>query len=143
MGASEKISRRESEAPGEEGEEVKSARRKAIRVVSKETQDYMREANDMNQEDAEEISFVPSGIIVPQKSLFRCDIQCSEKTVSFWQFVSVVIKESEDSYTTNVCQQCYNEFLEAKRRQTIDAVAVVRSRGEKGASWKAMEVMGK
>ena len=68
-----KSSRRESEAPGEEGEEVKSSRGKVIRVEYEETQDYVREAKDMNQEEAEEISFVPSAISVPQKPLFRCD----------------------------------------------------------------------
>ena len=36
-----KSSRRESEAPGEEGEEVESPKRKVIRVESEETQDYV------------------------------------------------------------------------------------------------------
>ena len=31
-----------------------------IRVESEETQDYVREANDMDQDEGEEISFVPS-----------------------------------------------------------------------------------
>ena len=66
-----------------------------------ETQDTVREANDMNQVEAEEINFVPSAISVPQKPLFRCDNQRREKTLSFWQFASVVIKEGEESYTTN------------------------------------------
>ena len=30
-------------------------------MESEETQDYVREANDLDQEDGEEISFVPSG----------------------------------------------------------------------------------
>ena len=50
-----------------------------IRVESEETQDYVREAKELNQEEAEEISFVPSAITVPQKPLFRCDNRCSEK----------------------------------------------------------------
>ena len=79
--------RRESEAPGEGGEEVqKSLKRKVIRVESKEIHDYVRRAKDMNQEEAEEISFVPSAISVLQKPLFRCDNHCSAKTLSFWQF---------------------------------------------------------
>ena len=36
-----KSSRREIEAPGEEGEEVKSPRRKVIRVETEETQNYV------------------------------------------------------------------------------------------------------
>ena len=59
-------SRMESEAPGEEGEEVKSPNRKVIRVESEETQDHVREAKDLNQEEADEMSFVPSVISVPQ-----------------------------------------------------------------------------
>ena len=111
-----KDSRRESEAPGEEGEEVKSPKRKVIRVEFEETQDCVREANDLNQEESEEISIVPSAIGVPQKPSFRCDNHCSEKTLSFWQFASVVIKEGEESYTANSFQQCYNNFSRGKRR---------------------------
>ena len=62
-----KSSRRESEAPGEEGNEFKSPKRKVIRVESEETHDCVKDANDMNQEEAEEVSFV------------RCDNQCSKK----------------------------------------------------------------
>ena len=36
-----KLSRREREAPSEEGEEIKSPKRKVIRVESEETQDYV------------------------------------------------------------------------------------------------------
>ena len=77
-------SRRESEAPREEGEEVKSPKRKVLRVESEETQDYLR-AYDLNHEESEEISFVLGAISFPLKPLFRCDDQCSGKTLSFWQ----------------------------------------------------------
>ena len=83
-------------------------------MESEETQDYVREANDMDREEGEEICFVPSAISVPRKPLFRCDNQCSEKTLSFWQLASVVIKEGEESYATNLCQKCYNESLAAR-----------------------------
>ena len=45
-GVQVKIFRRESESPGEEGEEVKSLKRKVIRVESEETQDSVSEAKD-------------------------------------------------------------------------------------------------
>ena len=51
--------------------------------------------------------------------MFRCDNQWSEKTFSFWQTASVVIKEGEESYTTNFCQTCYNESLKAKGVKTL------------------------
>ena len=49
----------------------------------------MREAKDMGQKEAGEMSFVSRAISVPQKLLFRCDNQCSEKTLSLWQFGGV------------------------------------------------------
>ena len=56
----------------------------------------MREANDMDQEEDEETSLVPSAMSVSQKKpLFRCDNQ---------QLASVVMKE-EESYTMSLCQQ--------------------------------------
>ena len=109
-----KNSRRQSEAPGEEGEAINSPKRKIIRVESEEAQDFVREAKDVDQEESEEMSFVPSAISVPQKSLFRCDKRCSEKTFSFWQLASVVIPEGEESYTTNLCRRCCNKYLEAR-----------------------------
>ena len=88
-------SRRESEAPEEEGEEVRGPKRTVIRVEPEETQDNVREAKDLDQEEVEEISFVRSAISVPQKILCRCDNRCTEKTLSFWKFASVVIEEEE------------------------------------------------
>ena len=55
-------------------------------MESEEKQDNATEAKDLDQEEAEEISFVPSAISVPQKPFFLCDNRCSEKTLSFWQF---------------------------------------------------------
>ena len=43
------------------------------------------------------ISFVPSAMSVPQKPLFRCDNQCSEKTLSYWQLTSVVVNEGDEA----------------------------------------------
>ena len=97
----------------------------------------------MDQEEGEELSFVPSAISVPQKPLFRCDSQCSEKTLSFWQLASVVVKEGEESDTTNLCQKYYGESLKSEgdepltKRQWYDFVE------KKGASWKALEKDGK
>ena len=112
--AQAKSSRRERESPGEEGEEVKSPKRKVIRVESEETLDHVKEAMDLSQEGAEKVSFVPCAISVPPKPLFRWDNRCTEKALGFWQFASVVIKEGEKSYTTNLCQQCYNQILVAR-----------------------------
>ena len=81
--------RRQSGVPREEGEEIKSPKRKFIRVESEETQDYVREAQSTEQEEVEELSFVPTAVSVLQKMMFRCDNQCSEKTLRFWHLASV------------------------------------------------------
>ena len=134
-----KNSRRQSEAPGEEGEEIKSAKRKIIRVESEETQDYVREANDMDRQEGEETSFVPSAISFPQKPVSRRDNQRSENTLSFWQLSLVVIQEGEESYTTNFCQKCYNEQQDEPLTQWQWHEFVEK----KGTSWKALENDGK
>ena len=55
----------EKEVPGEEGEEIKSPRRKVIRVESEETQDYVRQAKSAEQEEVEE------RILYQVRSVFR------------------------------------------------------------------------
>ena len=41
---------------------------------------------------------------VPLKPLFRCDVQCSEKTLSYWHLASVVLNEGDEAKTTNLLQ---------------------------------------
>ena len=111
-------------------------------VDSEETQDYVRAAKSTDQEDAEELCYVSSTISVTQKLMFRCDNQCSEKTLSFWHLASVVIQEGEESHTTNICQKCYRESLKARGENT-GKLAVETVRGAKGAPWMALEDDGK
>ena len=66
----------------------------------------------------EDSIFVPSAVSVPQKMMFRCDKQCSEKSLSCWQLASVVINEGEESYTTNFFQKCFNNSPKAKGEKT-------------------------
>ena len=50
-----------------------------IRVVSEETQENVRESLNLSRDEAEEISFVPSAISIPQRPMFWCDNRCSDK----------------------------------------------------------------
>ena len=87
-------------------------------------QDYVREAKSTEQEEMEERIFVFGAVSVPQKPLFHCDNQFSEKTLSYWQLASVVVNEGDEAYTTNLCQKCFNKHLQAegeKRCQTCSA----------------------
>ena len=63
----------------------------------------------------EERIFVPSAVSVPQKPLFRCDNQCSEKTLSYWQLASVVVNAGDEAYTTNLCQKCFQQTLDRQK----------------------------
>ena len=76
---------------------------------------------------------------VPLKLLFRCDKQCSEKTLSFWQLASVVLNEGDEACTTNLCQKCSNKHLEAKKRNASDKRAAETGGGKEGVSWKNVE----
>ena len=66
-----------------EDEEISCPKRKVIRVESEETQHHVREEMSTEFEEEEERTFEPSAISVPRKPMFRCDKQCSEKTLSY------------------------------------------------------------
>ena len=67
----------------------------------------MKEGKSIKYEEEEGRTFVPSTASVPQKHLFRCGTQCSEKTISCWQLASVVVNEGDEAYTTNLCQMFF------------------------------------
>ena len=52
---------------------LKSQKRKVIRVESEEMQDYVRESLDLSWEEAEDTTFVPCAISIPQRPMFSCD----------------------------------------------------------------------
>ena len=109
-------------------------------MESEETQDYATEAKDLDQEEAEEVSFRYRARSAFRKSpFFRCDNRCSEKTLSFWQFASVVMKEGEESYTTHLSQQCCNESLVARGDKPLTKWQWYEFVQKIGASWKVME----
>ena len=82
----------------------------------------MRKTKSAEQEKAEVRIFVPNAISAPQKPLFRCGNQCSEKTLSYWQLASLVSNAGEESYTTNICQVCFSNFLKAKEERPLTNV---------------------
>ena len=110
-------------------------------MESKETQDCVREAKSTEFEEEEERTSVPSAISVPLKPLFRCANQCSEKTLSCWQLASVVLNEGDEAKTTNLCQKCFNEHLQAKGEKPLSNVQwrqVVEKKAYRGRMWKMM-----
>ena len=81
-------------------------------------------------------TFAPSAMSVPQKPLFRCDNQCSEKTLSYWQLASLVSNAGEESYTTNLCQKCFNYSLKAKGEKPLTNVQCRWVVEKKDVPWK-------
>ena len=124
-----------------EGEESRSPKKKVTRVESQETLDYDREEKSTEFEEEEERTFIPSAVSVPLKPLFRCDKQCSEQILSYWQLASVVVNEGDKAYTTNLCQKCCNKHLQAKGEEPLTNVQwrqVVEKKGYRGRMWKIM-----
>ena len=86
----------------------------------------------------EERTFVPSAVNVPLWLLFRCNNQCSEKTLGYWQLASVVGNEGDEAYTTNLCQKCFNKHLQAKGEKPLSNVQwrqVVEKKAYRGRMW--------
>ena len=94
-------------------------RRAVTRVESAETQDYVsappltscmeQTMETEDEEEMEELSFVPSAVSEPRWSLQRCDNKCREKGFTFFQVAAVVSQEGGAAHTINLCKQCYNE----------------------------------
>ena len=85
--------------------------------------------------------FVPSAASVPQKPSFRCDNQCSEKTLSYWQLASVVVNAGDEAYSTNLCWKCFFKHLQAKGEKTVSNVQwrqVSEKKVYRGSMWKMM-----
>ena len=119
--------------------EKKGASWKVTESCWEKTSTYERCGNIIAAKDEE---FVPSAVTVPLKLLFRCDKQCSEKTLSCWQLVSVVADEGDEAKTTNLCQKCFNKLLQAKGEEPLTNVQwrqVVEKKAYRGRMWKLME----
>ena len=82
----------------------------------------MKEGWSTEHEEEEKRTFAPTAVSVPLKPLFRCDRQCSEKTLSCWQLASIVVNEGDEAFSTNLCQMCFNKHLQAKGEEPLTHV---------------------
>ena len=65
------------------------------------------------------------------------------KPLSYWQLSSVVINEGKESYTTNLCQMCFDNFLKVKGEKPLTNVQWRQVVEKKGVPWKDLENDGK
>ena len=98
----------------------------------------MRKAKDTDQEEVEDISFVPSAISVPRKPMFRCDMLWSAKTLSFWQLASVVIKEGFGITHYQLVPEMLQRVPEGQRKTTLTNWQWREFAAQEGAPWKAL-----
>ena len=125
----------------DEGAEVQSPKWNVIRVESEETQDYVRDLFSVSREEVEEISFVPSALIISRGPMFWCDNRCSDKALRFWQFGLVFVDDVKESCTVNLCQQCCNERLTGQGlapSKSWQWKAVVEKKAHRRRQWRML-----
>ena len=131
-----KLSRREREMLNE-GEEIGSSKRESdssgIRRnprLCERRQDYGirgRETEDLHTERGGRSA----------KALYA-----GKKTLSYWQLASVVVDEGDEACTTNLCQKCFSNHLQAKGEEPLTN-EVEASCGKEGVWGKNVENDGK
>ena len=139
-----KLSRREREMLNE-GEEIRSPKRKVIRVESEETQDYVREEKITEFEEEKQRTFIPSAVDVPLKPLFRCDKQCREKTLSYWQLASVVVNEGDEAQNDQPVSDVFQQTLAGKsggRKAVVKPYRAVETGGGKESVSTTWRIQG-
>ena len=65
------------------GEEIRSPKRKVIRVESEETQDYVREEKITEFEEEKQRTFIPSAVGVPLNPCFGVTSNAAQRTSAF------------------------------------------------------------
>ena len=56
---------------------------------------------------------------------------------------SMVVEEGGEARTIKFCQQCHNAKLMQQGQTATEVMAMERSRGQEGASWKDLNCTGK
>ena len=103
-------------SPREKGEEVQSPKKESDSGGIRRNTGLCEKSNGLESGAGRRNRFCANAVSVSPKPMFRCDNGCSEKTFSYWQLETVVIKEGEEPHTINICQQCYNKIFGGKRR---------------------------
>ena len=122
--------------------EVQGPKRRVTRVESAETQDCVRERlahEEINQEEADEMRFVPSASSELRGAFYWCDNRCSDEALKFLQIASMVIEEGGEARTTNLRKRCCNEKLVQQGKQLLKLMecrGVVERKAHRGRLWK-------
>ena len=93
-----------------------------IRVESEETQDHVRKEKSAEEEAMEEMTGPLCQVRLGSRLGCCFAMTSTEKSLSRWQLASVVVHEADEAYTTNLCQKCLNNFLQAKGEKPLSNV---------------------
>ena len=121
--------------------EVQGPKRRVTRVESADTQDYVRERlahEEINQEEADEMGFVPSALSELQGAFYWCDNRCSDEALRFLQIALMVIAEGGDARTINLCKAHRWQVVEDLRKRTLSARNVEVFHSQKGMGKKGI-----
>ena len=112
------------------------------RVESAETQDFVRERvahEEINQEEADEMGFVPSALSELRGAFYWCDNRCSDEALRLLQIASMVIEEGGEARTINLRKRCCNEKLVQQGKQSLKSMewsGVVERKAHRGRLWE-------
>ena len=73
----------------------------------------------LSNEEVEELRWIPSAVTIPQKPIFKCDNECSDEVLKYWQCAEVLAERDEEVYTSNLCEKCYRRDREEKGEQPL------------------------
>ena len=102
-------------------------------MESEETQDNVRETPAISQEEADDMGFVPSALS-ELRATYWCDNRCSETAIRYWHIASMVIEDSGEARTINLCKLCYNAKLVQQGEQPLNLWGMERGGREGCAS---------
>ena len=128
-------------------ERVKSPpqkRRAVTRVESAETQDCVSEPQGHEQrdeEEMEELSFIPSTVSKQHWALHMCDNKCRKAGFKFHQLAALVTEEGGAARTINFCKQCYNVMLLKRGERKVTASRwreMIEQKIFRGKMWVAL-----
>ena len=94
---------------------------------------------EISQEEADEIGFVPSALSEPRGVYSWCDNRCSDEAPRYMQIASMAIVEGGEARTINTCQRCHSEKPVHQGKQPLKSKEwreVVERKAHRGRLWK-------
>ena len=90
-----------------------------------------------NEEEMEELSFIPSAVSEPRRALHICDIKCRAKGFKFFAIAGIV---TEEAHTIKLCKTCYNVRRTKRGEEEVTASPwreLVKQKVFRGKLWPA------